>query len=231
MIPPLHSWNVSSKEAIIIQKKLRSQVQIVPYRDTVRYIGGADISFNQGADTLYAGIILLDYDQLTPVAHSLVQVKAQFPYVPGLLSFREIPALMKAWEQLELYPEVVMLDGHGIAHPRRLGVASHFGLWVGKPTLGCAKKLLIGLHECLEDQALSAKRLYDQEDIIGFALRSRTRIKPVYISPGHLLDQEAALAISRHCVAGYRIPEPTRQAHLLVNKLRRGEVETGFYTY
>jgi deoxyribonuclease V len=228
MISSLHAWNVSSQEALRIQRRLQSQLLIQPLQHEIHYIGGADISFNRGSDRLHAGIILLDYHTLKPVAHSLVQTEAPFPYVPGLLSFREIPALLEAWEQLELHPDVVMLDGHGIAHPRRLGVASHFGLWVDKPSLGCAKKLLTGLHESPGNEAPSKSIIYDNNDRLGFALRSRTNVKPVYLSPGHLLDHESTLHISLHCLTGYRIPEPTRLAHQLVNRLRRGELKAGF---
>lgn len=231
MIPSLHAWNVSSQEAVRIQQQLRARLRIEPMRGEIRYIGGADISFNRGSDLLHAGIILLDYQTLKPVAHSLVQAEAHFPYVPGLLSFREIPALLAAWQQLALYPDVIMLDGHGIAHPRRLGVASHFGLWVDTPSLGCAKKLLTGLHESPDNEAPASSIILDQNDHLGFALRSRTNVKVVYISPGHLMDHGNALDISRHCLGGYRIPEPTRLAHQLVNRLRKGEVSPGFARY
>jgi len=231
MIPSLHPWNVSAEEAVKIQKQLKSQVRIKALRSEIHTIAGADISFNRGSDILYAGIILLDYHTLRPKAHSLVRTEAQFPYVPGLLSFREVPALLQAWEQLELVPDVIMLDGHGIAHPRRMGVATHFGLWVSKPSLGCAKKLLTGLHESLENEAPSSSIIYDKKDQLGYALRSRAHVKPVYISPGHLLDHQGALSISRHCLTGYRITEPTRLAHQLVNRFRKGEVQSGFSRY
>lgn len=231
MNPPPHSWAVSVSEAISIQQALSTQISLGPLNSPIRYIAGADISFNRGSDIFYAGIVVLDYQSLKVVSHSLIKDKAPFPYVPGLLSFREIPSLMKAWEQLPLEPDVIMLDGHGIAHPRRLGIASHFGLWIQKPTIGCAKKLLTGLHESPKAEAPSWTSIYDRNEHIGFAVRSRTRVKPIYVSPGHLIDLEAALKVSLHCITAYRIPGPTRIAHQLVNQARTGELKCGVKSY
>lgn len=223
----LHPWSVSVTEAVNIQKSLRNRVKLQTFEGPIRLMGGADISFNRGSDIFYAGIILLEYPSLKVKGYSLVEDKAPFPYVPGLLSFREIPSLLKAWEQLPLHPEVLMLDGHGIAHPRRLGIASHFGLWINQPTIGCAKKLLTGLHESPGAEALSRTPIYEKNEHIGFALRSRSRVKPIYVSPGHLIDHESALDITLQCISRYRIPEPTRIAHQMVNQLRRGELKSG----
>ena len=231
MNSPLHSWSVSPTEALSIQHDLKSRVKIQAFEQPVRLIAGADISYNRGSDTFYAGIVLLDYQTLQVVMHSLVVTKAPFPYVPGLLSFREIPALLKAWQQLDVLPDITMLDGHGIAHPRRLGIASHFGLWVEKPTIGCAKKLLTGMHESPPSEAPAKALLYDKKDTVGYALRSRSKVKPIYVSPGHLTDMDSAVRIALHCVTRYRIPEPTRQAHHLVNRFRRGEEEAGVKEY
>lgn len=231
MSSPLHPWPVSVTEALSIQQTLRKQVCLQAFDGPIHYIGGADISFNRGSAIFYAGIVLLDYPSLKVVGHSLVEDKAPFPYVPGLLSFREIPSLLKAWALLPVFPDLMMLDGHGIAHPRRLGLASHFGLWTQKPTIGCAKKLLTGLHECPAAEAKSCRPIYESNEHLGYALRSRTRVKPVYISPGHLINQESALDISLRCITAYRIPEPTRIAHQMVNKLRRGELNSGTVFY
>ena len=231
MSQPLHSWDVPTHEAIAIQQKLRTKVQLTPLKEPITYIAGADISFNRGSKVFYAGFVVFRYPSLKLCGHSLVIVKSTFPYVPGLLSFRELPALLAAWEQMPLQPDVVLVDGHGIAHPRRLGLASHFGLWVNRPTIGCAKQLLVGLHGTLDQAAGSDAIIHDRHETIGVALRTRDRIKPVYISPGNLLTIDDALRITRQCVAKHRLPEPTRRAHLLVNQLRKGEVEPGIHAY
>ena len=231
MSQPLHSWDVSPREAIAIQQELRQKIQITPLNKSITYIAGADISFDRGSSVFYAGFVVFRYPSLKLCGRSLVVSESSFPYVPGLLSFREIPALLAAWKQMPLQPDVVMMDGHGVAHPRRLGIASHFGLWVNKPTLGCAKKLLVGMHSTLAQTADSEAVIYDRHETIGAALRTRDRIKPVYVSAGNLLTLDDALRITRQCVMKHRLPEPTRQAHLLVNQLRKGEIEPGIHMY
>ncbi|MEQ9440416.1 MAG: deoxyribonuclease V [Cyclobacteriaceae bacterium] len=227
----LHSWNVTPAEAIKIQQHIREKVQLEPLDDPIQYVAGADISFDRGSDVFHAGIVVLELPSLKLCGHSLVTTRSTFPYVPGLLSFREMPALLEAWEQLPMQPDVVVLDGHGIAHPRRLGIASHFGVWVDKPTIGCAKKLLVGMHESLSPEAGSHALIYDNQEIIGIAFRSRDNVKPIYVSPGHLTDLESALSVVSSCLTRYRLPEVTRHAHQLVNQLRRGEVEPGVHFY
>ena len=231
MSQPLHAWDVSTREAIAIQQALRNKVQLTPLKEPITYIAGADISFNRGSSVFYAGFVVFRYPSLKLCGHSLVISKSTFPYIPGLLSFRELPALIAAWEQMPLQPDVVLMDGHGIAHPRRLGIASHFGLWVNRPTIGCAKRLLVGMHGTLGQTAGSDAIIYDRHETIGVALRTRDRIKPVYVSAGNLLTLDDALRITRQCVAKHRLPEPTRQAHLLVNQLRKGEIEPGIHAY
>ncbi len=228
---PLHLWDVKPDQAIKIQRDLRKKIKIQPFQRDIRYIAGADISFNRDSDIFYAGFVVLDYQNMTEVMHSLTEVRSTFPYIPGLLSFREIPALLAAWEQLPLQPDVIVLDGHGIAHPRRLGIASHFGLWINRPTIGCAKKLLTGMYGTLSSEAHKQAIIYDNHEAIGVALRTKNNVKPVYISPGHLTDIPTAVSIVSHCVTTYRLPEPTRKAHLLVNQLRRGEIPRGVKTY
>lgn len=228
---PLHKWHVDADEAIKIQQRLRKKIQIRHFQNDIHYIAGADISFNRYSDIFYAGFIVLDYQNMTEVMHSVVEVRSNFPYIPGLLSFREIPALLKAWDQLPLEPDVVVLDGHGIAHPRRLGIASHFGLWINRPTIGCAKKLLTGMYGSLPPEAKEQSVIYDNNEAIGVVLRTKYNVKPVYVSPGHLTDIPSAVDIISHCVTKYRLPEPTRKAHLLVNQLRRGEICSGVKEY
>ena len=214
-----------------IQQEVRKKVQLEPITDAIQYVAGADISFDRGSDVFHAGFVVLKLPSLKVCGHSLVTTRSTFPYVPGLLSFREMPALLEAWDQLPTKPDVVVLDGHGIAHPRRLGIASHFGVWIDRPTIGCAKKLLVGMHEALAPEAGSHALIYDRQEIIGVALRSRDNVKPIYVSPGHRTDLESALSVVSLCLTRFRLPEVTRQAHQLVNQLRRGEVEPGLRIY
>jgi deoxyribonuclease V len=143
--------------------------------------------------------------------------------VPGLLSFRESPSVLEAWARLKTEPDAVMFDGQGLAHPRRVGIASHVGLLIERPTLGCAKSVLVGKYEEPGAERGSWTPLVDKGETVGAALRTKDRVQPIFVSPGHLIDLEAAVALTLRCHGGYRQPEPTRRAHLLVNALRRGE--------
>jgi deoxyribonuclease V len=221
----MHTWNVSPKEAIEIQKELRSKINIEPFNKPIKYIAGADVSLNMFSTTAYAGIIVLKYPELIEVEHSVVKTEITFPYIPGLLSFREIPALIEAWEKLKQKPDVIVVDGQGIAHPRRLGIATHFGLVIDMPTIGCAKSILTGIHKDLSVIPGSTTELIDKNtnERIGTLLRSKIRSNPLIISPGNKITQEEADTIIKDTLRGYRLPEPTRQAHELVNAYRRGE--------
>lgn len=206
------------------QEQLREQVDLRPLTRLPRTIGGADVSLNRGSKTIYAGMVVLDYATLEPVAYGGLQDEVEVPYIPGFLSFREVPALFKAWQLLEVKPDVIMLDGQGILHPRSLGVASHFGLVSGVPTLGCAKKPLVG--EFAEPAAVGefTSVTYKNEKR-GYCYRSRKNARPIFISPGTGMSIDDALNITRHCLRGYRLPEPTRLAHEYVNQLRRRDAE------
>ena len=219
----LHDWNVSPTEAVALQQQLRSQIRIEPLTKTPRTIAGCDISFNKFEETVYAGIIVLDLETLETIEEAGVVSTAPFPYIPGLLSFREIPSLLEAWAKLKTEPDVVMFDGHGIAHPRRMGIASHAGLFLNRPTFGCGKSVLVGKYEepALERGSWSPMTHY--KEVIGAALRTKNKVNPVYVSPGHLIDMETAIALTLRCDGGYRLPEPTRRTHNLVNALRKGE--------
>jgi len=152
----------------------------------------------------------LKFPELEEVDRSLVVTEVNFPYIPGLLSFRESPALIKAWEKIKIAPDVVMIDGQGIAHPRRFGIASHFGVLVDKPTIGCAKSLLVGVYEEPKGEAGNFSYLYDSGEIIGVALRTRDNVQPVFVSIGHKITLDESIQIVMKTVRGYRIPEPTR---------------------
>ena len=217
----LHEWNLSPTEAVPLQQQLRSQIRIEPLTKTPLTIAGCDISFNKFEETVYAGIVVLNLETLEIIEEAGVVSTAPFPYIPGLLSFREIPSLLEAWAKLTTEPDVVMFDGHGIAHPRRIGIASHAGLFLNRPTFGCGKSVLVGKYDEPAPERGSWSPMTHYKDIIGAALRTKNKVNPVYVSPGHLIDLETAIDLTLRCDAGYRIPEPTRQAHNLVNALRK----------
>ncbi len=218
---PLNSWSLTPKEAVEAQKEWRSLVRIQPLTQTINTIAGADISFNKFSEVIYSGIVVLSLPDLRIVETASIRSTAKFPYVPGLLSFRETPSFMECWEMLKTKPDVLMLDGQGIAHPRRFGIACHIGLLLNLPTIGCAKSILVGRHGELGPEAGSSSPLIDKGEVVGVALRTKKKVAPVYISPGHMMDLNSAVDLTLLSVTKYRQPEPTRQAHLLVNQLRR----------
>lgn len=230
-------------QATTIQNELRSTVDVQertltfnqeastdPQSLSIKTIAGADISLNLYSTTIYAGIIVLSFPQLLPVAYSLVKAETRFPYVPGFLAFREVPALVQVWEQMQLKPDVLVVDGHGIAHPRRMGIAAHFGAVTGQVSMGCAKNILCGKYAEPAIEKGSHSPIIDKGEQIGYAFRSKAKTAPVYISPGHLLGMANSLDIIQRCTGKYRIPEPTRLAHKLVNRFRKGELTAGYHT-
>lgn len=224
-------WNYSPQEALQLQATLQTRINITPLGHPIQRIGGADISYNKYSDVIYAGIIILDYESLEPVCRSTIIGKMNFPYIPGLLSFREIPAIYAAWEALPEKPDVLALDGHGINHPRRLGVAAHFGIVSDQPTIGIAKNHLSGHYEEPGPEKGSASEVIDRGEPTGYVLRTRDHVKPVWVSPGHRVSMAQSLEIARHCSRGVRIPVPTREADMMVNELRRGDIEPGVFWY
>lgn len=212
-----------------MQDRLKSRVSIAPLRKEVRLIAGADVSSERFGDELFAGVVVLSYPELEVVAYAVAKAKVEFPYIPGLLSFREIPGLRAALEKLPQKPDLIIVDGQGISHPRRIGIASHLGVVTGIPTIGCAKSRLYGVYD--EPQEVGDESgVIDPKtgELLGYALKSKARSNPLIVSPGHLIDARGALDIVRSCLRGYRLPEPTRQAHLLVNRFRRGEIGEDF---
>jgi deoxyribonuclease V len=226
----LHDWNLSPREAVELQKRLREQVRIAPLAREIKTIAGADISFNKFEPTVYAGIVVLSYPELEVVEESGVVSETRFPYVPGLLSFRETPSVLEAWSQLKTEPDALMLDGQGLAHPRRVGIACHVGLLIERPTLGCAKSVLVGRFEEPPAERGAWSEMVDKGEVVGAALRTKRNVQPIFVSPGHLIDLEGAVDLTLGSDGGYRQPEPTRRAHLLVNALRRGERQPGTTT-
>jgi deoxyribonuclease V len=213
-------WDIDCRGAAAIQNVLRREVRLVPLAKQIRYIAGADISYDRESDLIFAGVVVLGYPALSIVEKKTVSEEARFPYVPGLLSFREIPPLLKVFKMLKTRPDVIICDGQGIAHPRRFGLASHLGVVLGVPTIGCAKSLLIGEFKAPPQRKGAASELIDKGEVIGSALRTRKGVKPVFVSPGHLTDLESARRVVLETCTKYRIPEPTRQAHILVNGQR-----------
>jgi deoxyribonuclease V len=225
-IESLHDWNLTPKEAVALQRELAGRIDTQSRVDKCDLIAGADVSYSRFSKVLYAGVVVLRMADLTVIERRGVEFKTRFPYVPGLLSFRETPALLKAFALVESEPDVVVCDGHGFAHPRRFGLACHVGLWLNRPCLGCAKSRLTGTFKRLGIKALSRTPLIDKDEIIGTVFRTKPAVKPVFVSIGHRIDLKSAEQIIVAARAGYRIPEPTRQADQYVNALRRRELAT-----
>lgn len=208
-------------DAVDLQIRLREQVREEPLDvDTIHLVAGADISFERFGSEAWAGIVVLRLEDMQIVDEVVVRTFVRFPYVPGLLSFRESPPLLEAWEQLQTKPDVVLCDAHGRAHPRRFGMACHFGLLVDTPTIGCAKSLLCGQVETMSP-AGDWLPICDGEEVIGGALTTQPNARPVYVSVGHRVELPTAIEVVRRCVRKHRIPEPLRLAHELVNRARR----------
>lgn len=213
-VEALHNWQVTKAEAREIQHRLASMVSTKNEVTEPRYIAGVDIS-QQTAQGIATGVVVvLNYPQLRVLEVKIAKQKVSFPYIPGLLSFREAPLIIAAFEKITIAPELILVDGQGIAHPRRLGLASHLGLLIGVPTIGCAKSRLCGSHEPVGMVRGSFTELRDGDEVIGAALRTKDRTNPLYISIGHKVDLDTAIFWVMECCRGYRIPEPTRLAHL-----------------
>lgn len=216
-------------EATAIQQRLRQQMSLNPMNREIRTIAGADISLELYSETVYAGLVVLSYPDMQPISYSLVQSKTTFPYVPGYLAFREIPAILKAYEQMPVKPDVVMFDGNGILHARRMGIASHFGVITDAVTMGCAKKKLAGQYAEPGNLRHDYTPVVDKGEVIGYALRTKERVKPVFISPGHKMNLQDSLALAMKCTLKHRLPEPTRRAHEFVNAFRTGGLQAGYH--
>lgn len=223
MVRDLHPWNVSVPEAKRIQERLREMVVVSPLEQQIRYVGGADVSFDRGSNVVHAAVVVLRFRDLSLVERKGRMEVVDFPYVPGLLAFREGPPVIHAWEELEHQPDAVLFDAHGFAHPRRFGLACHLGVIFDVPSVGCAKSVLVGSYDEPGLKAREFSALVDKGEEVGVALRTRNGVSPVFVTVGHKVDLPSAVELTLKCVKGYRVPEPTRQAHLAVNALRRGE--------
>ncbi len=228
----LHKWNLSYSQAIELQKRLASQVKHIKLKNRPKTIAGLDCAFSSDGQKIIAAVVVLRLPEFEPVETTNATRKVTFPYIPGLLSFREAPVCIAAVEKLRNQPDIFIIDGQGIAHPRRLGLAAHLGLFFDKPTIGCAKSRLTGQFEepQLEKGSYSLLKYMKGKtnhklqttncEVIGAVVRTRTNVKPVFVSVGNKCLLNEAIEIVLACAIKYRLPEPTRLAHQLVSKLR-----------
>ena len=210
----LHSWQVTIDQARAIQRRLVTLISTKNEIISPQLIAGVDIAAPNAQGIATGAVVVLSYPQLNLLEVKVAKQKVSFPYVPGFLSFRELPPILSACEKLLKDPDLVLVDGQGMAHPRRFGLASHLGLLLNIPTIGCAKSRLCGTHETVKESAGSFAELRDGDEIIGAVVRTKDRVKPLYISAGHKTDLETAIFWALECCRGYRVTEPTRLAHL-----------------
>ena len=214
-----HEWNISPGDAIALQKQMRQEIdfQRPIALDAVRLVAGVDVSVkpdpSTGRDMSQAAIAVLTFPELELVETALAHMPTPFPYIPGLLSFREGPVLEMAFQELKSEPDVFIFDGMGRAHPRRIGIASHMGLWLQRPTIGCGKTLLTGKYVEPPNERGAYSDLVDRGELIGAILRTRVGVKPVFISVGHLADLPTSVELVMRCTSKYRLPDPIRAAH------------------
>jgi deoxyribonuclease V len=220
-IQSLHSWDLTPTEAIALQRELADRVDTRTPLTQCHLVAGADVSYDRFSNLFYAGVVVLRMEDLSIVETQGVVREVTFPYVPGLLSFRETPVLLDVFAKVRSEPDAVILDGHGFSHPRRFGFACHVGLCLNRPSVGCAKSRLIGTYEEPGRKVGAMAPLKVREEIVGQIVRTKARVKPVFVSVGHKIDLRSAVELVLATCRGYRLPEPTRQAHLHVNALRR----------
>jgi len=214
-----HAWQLTPKEAIALQKKLASQVILNDDFGDIQTVAGVDVGFEENSTITRAAIAVLSYPGLELIEHSIAKRPTSFPYIPGLLSFREVPAILDALNTLASPPDMLLCDGQGIAHPRRLGIACHLGLITQLPSIGVGKTRLTGRYGAVPTERGTWTKLEDKGEIIGAVLRSRPGVKPIYISPGHKISLESAIEYTLNCTGRYKLPETTRWAHKLASNL------------
>jgi deoxyribonuclease V len=216
----IHSWDLSYSQARELQTRLASKVKFTPVKKKPKLIAGLDCALSKDGQKIFAAVVTLKLPDLELIETVGAVRKLTFPYIPGLLSFREAPVCIEAVEKLKSRPDIFIIDGQGIAHPRRLGLAAHLGLFFNKPTIGCAKSRLIGSFEEPPFIKGTYSPLMDGEDCIGAVVRTRDNIKPVFVSVGNKCLLDEAVMITLACTTKYRLPEPTRLAHQTVGKLK-----------
>lgn len=218
-IQQLHKWNLTIKEAVELQNKLAKKILIQPLKSQVELIAGCDVAFKKNSNEATAGITILSFPELKLLSRIVVNTKVKFPYIPGFLSFREIPVLLKAFVKLNDKIDLLFVDGYGIAHPRKFGIASHLGILLDLPTIGCGKTYLLGDYKLPDLEAGSFTKLTYKDEIVGAVVRTKTGVKPIFASIGNRINLEQTIEFTIKSCKGYRIPEPIRQAHLLVNTI------------
>ncbi len=245
----LHSWNVNYKNAVEIQGKLEKCIVLKCVSKNFKYVAGADVSYlphrtiqsgsrqnefvgktskrssagTNVSEMFYASVIVFELKTMEMIEAVTASGKVDFPYIPGLLSFRESPILLKAFAKVKSNPDVIILDAQGIAHPRGIGLASHIGLLLDKPSIGCAKTRLIGDYNEMGEEVGCYSQLTVQDKVVGAVLRTRKNVEPVFVSPGHKIDLNTSIDLVLKSCRGYRLPEPVRQAHNLVKKTATGK--------
>ena len=216
-IPPLDAWPQTAQAAIALQQTLRQQVITADQFSAITTVAGVDVGFEDGVETTRAAVAVLGFPDLQVRETAIARRPTTFPYIPGLLSFREIPAVLDALRQLQISPDLLLCDGQGTAHPRRFGIACHLGLLTNLPAIGVAKSRLVGQHAPLDDEKAAWQTLQHQGETIGAVVRTRRGTKPLYISPGHRIGLPTAIDYVLRCTPNYRLPETTRQAHKLAS--------------
>jgi deoxyribonuclease V len=214
-------WDLTPRQAIRLQERLRGRVVLEDRFDAIRFVAGADLAFDPATNLAFAGVIVYRFPELEEVERRMARRKLRFPYVPGLLSFRESPVLLAAFARLRTEPDLILIDGHGRAHPRLFGIACHIGLLLDKPTIGCAKSLLVGEFEEPRAGLGATSPLMLEGRRVGIVLRTRENVKPLFVTQGHRVSLPSAVRLVRQCLDGFRIPKPTRQADHYVRELRR----------
>ena len=216
-----HSWKISLEEAKNLQKNLAKKITRRKLTSNIKHVAGFDVSYMKEENILIAGMVLIDYPSLEFIDRFILTGSIQFPYIPGFLSFREAPVLLKLIEEHSQLADIFIFDGHGVAHPRGLGIASHIGVLTEKPCIGCAKKKLVGNYILPEIDKGACSDLIYKNEIVGVVLRTKFNVKPVFVSVGHMVNLDQATELILNCTTRYRLPEPTRLAHQVVSEYRK----------
>ncbi len=217
-----HPWDLTPTEAIALQRDLAQRAILEDRFGEINTVAGLDVGLSSGL--VWGAVVVLSFPELQLIEHVVAERPLTLPYIPGLLSFREVPVLLDALAQIESAPDLLLVDGQGYAHPRRVGNATHIGILLDRPTIGCAKSRLVGSHDEPGENRGAYTWLVDREETVGAVVRTRTRVKPMYISPGHRISFSSAIDLVLRCGGGYRLPEPTRLADRLASKHRTSHV-------
>ncbi len=222
-----HRWDLTPKQAIALQNRMRTRLVLRGGPRAPRLVAGADVAYDKATATCFAAVVVMRSPGMEIVECATASGRTSFPYVPGLLTFREGPILLRAFAALRTRPDLVMFDGQGLAHPRRFGLASHMGYLLDIPSIGCAKSLLVGEHEPVGLRAGDFSWLVHNGERVGAVLRTRDRVRPIYVSPGHRVGLRSAIRLALSAVTRFRVPEPTRMADILVGRLKRSHLGAG----